>query len=320
MPADAAEPTPSTPTPTGDLPWAKGVSKDKQTVAFELFDQGNKKFVERDYAEALATYRQALAQWDHPAIRFNIAECLIHLDRPVEAYEHLQKSMLYGAAALGEQVHQRAVINDKLLKGQLARITISVEEAGADVTLDGEPLFKAPGSATRVVKPGRHQIVAKKAGHITQTREVVALPGEPSNLQIKLPTLEAGAKLERRWSAWVPWTVLGAGAVVAGLGGVFQLQSSSNANEYEDEIARQCPNGCLPSEIPESTKDLEDRSELQNVLGVSMLATGGAILVGGIVLVILNQPRRVEVQPDGRLAVQPMVGRDTVGASLSFDF
>ena len=36
------------------------------------------------------------------------------------------------------------------------------KEVGAKVTLDGEELFTAPGEATRVLKPGKHQIVGSK--------------------------------------------------------------------------------------------------------------------------------------------------------------
>ena len=84
-----------------DKPWAAGVSAENQKAALDLYNDGAKAFGDADYKDALATYTRALALWDHPAIRYNIAVCLINLDRPVEALDNLEHAMRFGAAPLG---------------------------------------------------------------------------------------------------------------------------------------------------------------------------------------------------------------------------
>jgi tetratricopeptide (TPR) repeat protein len=66
-----------------ERPWAKGVSAADQKAALALYDEGNKFFEESEYKEALEKYEQALVHWQHPAIYFNAAVCLHHLDQDV---------------------------------------------------------------------------------------------------------------------------------------------------------------------------------------------------------------------------------------------
>src|SRR5262249_43654840 len=84
----------------GNRPWAQGVSDQQQTQALDKFKQGNALFEDHQYANALTTYREAIAFWDHPAIRFNIAVSLIHLDDPVQAFENLESALRYGESPL----------------------------------------------------------------------------------------------------------------------------------------------------------------------------------------------------------------------------
>src|SRR4051812_38973049 len=100
-------------------PWVAGVSEDNKAAAKKLLAQGNELFLEHKYAEALDTFKQAIAKWDHPAIRFNIVRCLIQLDRPVDAAENLELALKYGPAPLEESVYAEAVAYKKLLATQV---------------------------------------------------------------------------------------------------------------------------------------------------------------------------------------------------------
>lgn len=77
-------------------PWASGVTEAEQAIALDLYVAGNREFTESRYAQALAKYKEALQHWDHPAIRYNMAVCLINLDQPVEARDNLERSFAYG--------------------------------------------------------------------------------------------------------------------------------------------------------------------------------------------------------------------------------
>ena len=70
------------PTETGDRPWAKGVSKERQEAAWEVFREGNALLKDSLFAKAADKYREALKSWDHPAIHYNLALALVNLDQP----------------------------------------------------------------------------------------------------------------------------------------------------------------------------------------------------------------------------------------------
>src|SRR5262245_25248836 len=77
-------------------PWADGVAAAAQARALAIYEEGNALFGENQFAQALVKYREGLAIWDHPMIRHNIAICLLELDQPVEALEHLEKALAFG--------------------------------------------------------------------------------------------------------------------------------------------------------------------------------------------------------------------------------
>src|SRR5687768_16838564 len=91
-----------------ETPWSQGVTAAQRETAQRLLEEGNDLFVENKHREALAKYEEAVASWDHPAIRFNMVRALIALDRPLEAYESVLKALAHGAAPLEPEVYTEA--------------------------------------------------------------------------------------------------------------------------------------------------------------------------------------------------------------------
>ncbi|MEO6772765.1 MAG: PEGA domain-containing protein [Kofleriaceae bacterium] len=289
-----------------DKPWAAGVTAEHQKAALDLYNAGAKAFGDADYKDALATYTHALALWDHPAIRFNIAVCLINLDRPVEALDNLEQAMRFGAAPLGPDLWRQAQINHKLLSAQVAEIEVNAEP-GASVSLDGKPL---EGPSQRVLT-GDHQIVVEKPRYQTETRAIRLKPGDHVTIKIELKPIAVARTLHRRWSRWLPWSVLGGGAVVAAIGVPVWFAASSSFDRYDAEVTASCPHGCITgTPAAQHVMDLKSHAEFQNTAAVSLFAVGGAIAATGFVMVILNQPH----------LVTPVVGSDHAGLAISGRF
>lgn len=167
-------------------PWATGVSEADQARALEIYVAANRAFVERRYADALLQYKGALTHWDHPAIRFNMVVCLLELGQPVEARGHLERSLAYGAAALGPDAYAQALGHRDRLDRQLVRLTLDCPEPDEDVLLDGQLIFKGPGQVTRFVLPGEHQVVASKQGYLPATKRIMLVAGKPETYQVRL--------------------------------------------------------------------------------------------------------------------------------------
>lgn len=166
-------------------PWASGVPDSEQKVALELYEAGNRDYVHQRYPQALVSYREALEHWDHPAIRFNLAVCLIDLGRPVEARNHLERAMAYGAAALGGESFAQGERYRRQLDARLVRLTLDCPEPGEEVLIDGELVFTGPGMVDRFLLPGEHHIVATKPGFLPATRKVVLVAGQPASYEIR---------------------------------------------------------------------------------------------------------------------------------------
>jgi hypothetical protein len=290
-----------------DKPWVTGVSEQNKAAAKELLDRGNAKFVERDYVGALALYTEAVAKWDHPAIRFNIVRCLIQLDRPVEANENLTLALVYGAAPLEEAVYNEALAYQKLLANEVAIVRVRCEQAGVKITLDGEPLVDCPGEQERRVKPGRHQLVGAKPGFLTKTSDVFVVGGGQERLSLSLMPMERAGVLVHRWPTWMPWVVVGAGLTVTGVGGLIEYQSFQRMDEYDRALVAACiDTGCGPDKpVPDQVRDIKASAQLQNTIAVGVMSAGVATVIAGGVLLYMNRARAVfptaEVVPHGAI-------------------
>jgi hypothetical protein len=299
-----AKPKPAPPPPaqpSAPRPWAEGVSQEQQNQALRIFKEGNTLFAESQHAAALAKYRDALKVWDHPAIRYNAAVALINLDQPLAADAELDSAMRFGEAALGGDTWKQALLYKKLLGGQLADLGVACSEPGAEVMLDGQLLFVAPGEKTTRLLPGPHSLVARKAGYLNETRALMLPPGRRSDEKITLVSLASlPTRTVRRWKPYKPWVLFGAGVVVALVGVPLVVDAKHNFDSFDAEVARSCPNGCAPGMLPPTTIDAHNRGSAENTAAIGMFAAGGAIAVAGSVLLILNTPhaeRRVAWAP-----------------------
>lgn len=280
-----------------DVEWAAGVSKDDQRKANALFAEANELFAQQAHAPALEKYRAAIALWDHPLIRFNMAVTLVRLDRLVEAAESLDKALRFGAAPFPEPAqYQQALDYQRLVAGRVGTIEVTCDQQGAGVLLDGKPWLPCPGKRRTHVLAGPHLIVAERAGYLTMSRRVFVTGGATVRERVELVPLDA-VELEYPSPRWLPWSVTAGGAAIA-LGGLgFYLAGRSQMDRFEEDYAMLCPDGC-DAELDENATQRQlaqqrDSAELKGAIAVAMFGVGGAITVGGVVWTILNRPRRV---------------------------
>jgi tetratricopeptide (TPR) repeat protein len=300
-----------------DKPWAAGVSADDQAKALELYRQGNELFEQARYLEALAKYEVALRAWDHPSIRYNAAVCLINLGRADEAYENLTAALRFGGEPLSAELQRQAATYEKLLVGQLAELEVRCTEPEAKVMLDGKPLLACPGTESRRVRPGNHQLVGEKPGYATDARAIELPAGKKTVIVLELKLLDAGGspgRLERRWPRWMPWTVLAAGAVIGGISIPLSLAARDDYRAWDAQFAALCPAGCDPSLLApaqRATLDALDSDRKRSAtLAYASVAIGATAIAAGFTLVLLNQPRLVGA------TVQPEVSADRATVSL----
>lgn len=306
--------------PGEERPWAQGVPPDKQKAALELFRTGNTLLKESVFVQAAEKYRQALALWDHPAIHYNLALALLNLDQPTEVYEHLVAAMRYGVAPLDIEKMEHARAYKNLIERQLASLEVTCDEPGATVSMDGQKLLSAPGKFEGRVRPGAHTFAVSKEGHPPTTVSRTLHADEKTSLALKLFTDEDLTRYRRRWSAWKPWAVLGAGVAVAVTGGALHMQARKSYDDFDSHIA-EC-GGCVPT--PDVTQ-MRTRGDSMQQLAFGAYAVGSAAVVTGAVLAIINRPQPYRISPDEAqspqgVSIAPLLGGSKGGVQATFRF
>lgn len=304
VPAPEPEPPPPPPPPPEVKPWAEGVPKETQDQASALYDEGNQLFAQQAHAPAVEKYKAALALWDHPLVRFNLAVTEIKLDRILEAADDLERSLRYGDKPFTPALYESALNYQALLKGRVGTIEASCKQAGARLLLDGKPLVSCPGSTKIRVLVGEHAIVGEKQGFLTKSEKVVVDGDETVQHQVTLLPVDSAVVVTYPYRRWIPWTTAGLGFAVGLAGAGTWLLGKNQMDQFNADYRVVCMNGCEPGLTDPSHRSLaaqRDSAELKGQIGIGMMAVGGGVLATGIVLVILNRPTRsmpsVEVAP-----------------------
>jgi len=292
-------------------PWAEGVSAEVQHRANVVFAAANDLFAKRDFAAAVKKYRESLELWDHPLVRFNLAVTLIRMDRVLEAADELDRSLQYGAEPFTPDLYQQALDYQKLVQGRVGELEVTCDQPHTHVLLDGKPWFDCPGTQKRRVLAGEHAVVGERGGFVPSAKRVLVAGGATTTETITLVGIERAITVRYPYPRWIGWTALGAGAAIAITGGAFRYLGGRNMERYETAFGVACPDGCDLAAHPDLI-DKHDHARFQGTLGIVLLATGGAIAVGGIIAAVLDRPR--STVPNLELA--PAQG----GASVRWSF
>lgn len=327
---------PSAPT---SRPWAQGVSQERQAAALALFTEGTDLLKDAFFTRAVEKYKEALDQWDHPAIHFNMAKALMNLDNPVDAYKHLDSSMKYGGAPLDEdQIDQVKRYMKLLYDGELADLVIVCQEPGAVVSLNGVEIFKGPGQWTGLVRAAQTTVLATKDGFQPAQVQKVLPKGQKTEVSLSLIAVESVTKYTRVMDAWKPWVVVGSGAAALIAGGIFTWQASKSFDDY-DSMIEVCNAesaisivddtgtdtggkivGCVPTQ---AMKDKESSGKLFQTLSIVSYVAGGATLATGLVLLYINRERPIKVEvpvEEQPVTFMPVIGPDGAGVTATMRF
>lgn len=302
----------------GARAWDVGVPAADRRAAEALFGHAVELHEQLLRAQAVARYEQALALWENPYIRWNLALLMNDMGQHLRAYEHLERALAWGPEALGRDDWAKlAGMRRMLLAERLAVIEARCDQPGAALALDGKPWFRGPGAARRVVLPGEHVLTASKPGHFPLARTIILPAGSRGAVTVWLSI--DGIVVQRRWARWQPWVVVGGGAAVALVGAGLERAARSDLAEARRTLARRCAGAvtCDPA-----TPRAHGRGVFQRRVAAGALAMAGAITAAGLVLAYLNQPRvyRTEDRGGSAFDLVPMAAPDAAGVAARFRF
>ncbi|WP_437967444.1 hypothetical protein WMF04_49200 [Sorangium sp. So ce260] len=297
-------------------PWHEGVAEERKREAQELFMQGRDLHRRMVLGDARRKYEEALALWEHPDLRFHLGKVLKTMGMPLLAYENLRLARRWGPASLDPEDDEEArALMKELVERELAVVEMRCDEPGAAVLLDGRPWFVGPGSSRRFVTPGEHVISATKEGYFPLVKPVVVLAGVDASGVLKLSA--DGIVTVRRWAAWKPWAVVGAGAGLGLAGAVLRWQADEHVEQAEQQFEATCKSNCAPT-----TRDATSRGLTERGVATGLFIAGGATLATGAVLAFLNMPRTYRSEDRGGVELQivPAASGAMAGLSAALSF
>lgn len=243
-------------------------------MARERFKEGVRFYDLKQYEKARAAFLQAYALKKHPAVLLNIAQSELRSGHEPEAAAHFAQFLRENPDA---PATERAEAEKGLsaAKEAVAEVQLTVNEAGAEVLVDGETVGKAPLAGALYLRPGPHTIEARKGDHVARiTHDAQA--GQSANVPLTLaaprppqpkpqpapadPSPEeedvelSASTSDQSFFQWLgdsPLGMVGAGISVIGLGaGVgFSLAAKNkydSANEAADLIREHVAAGNPP--------------------------------------------------------------------------
>jgi hypothetical protein len=158
--------------------------------AGELKARGDAAFDGRNYAEALAQYRAALAQGGDPRIRYNIAQTLTALERYPDALASYQAFLAEAPAGTLNAAQQEkffALLDE--LKSKIARLDIRCDVPGARVLLRDTALGTTPLDTISVgAGPAKIEVIAE--GYRPFVSEVSLVGGRSQTVMVALERID----------------------------------------------------------------------------------------------------------------------------------
>lgn len=304
-----------------DKPWNRGVPTETRQAARDLFLEGNRLFNIPLYGRAAEKYLAALSRWKHPAFYFNLALAQLNLGQEVEAHENLKQAIRQGEEPLGADQFHEAQRQLAELEHLLGRIRVRCPTAGAEVTLDGAPVFTGPGSHEAWIKPKAHEVSARRPNYLSKASRVTVRSGELTSVDLQLVALSDAE--QTRWAVWKPWAVVASSVAIGLASGGLHAISRQGFKTYDDRFQHlSCVKmGCKESEIGADLNGQLRHAMLEQKLAVGGYVAAGTLIATGAVLLYLNRPRLVEQEtadsPPPRVAIVPAVSGDMIGVLMT---
>jgi hypothetical protein len=132
-------------------------------IARQRYNEGVKAYDAGKYEDARTAFLQAYALKKHPAVLLNLGQSELRSNHPEDAGNHFQQFLREHTGATPEE---RATAEKGIAeaKKKASLVVVSVDAAGADVSIDGTTIGKSPLYDPVFIKPGKHTVFATLGG------------------------------------------------------------------------------------------------------------------------------------------------------------
>jgi hypothetical protein len=174
------------PTLAGPAAAPAPLSETLQGDASQAYEAAKLLATNRDFAGALAEFEQAYKASKDPRLLFNMAICEKELHRYARMKLILEQFLREGGTAMTPET--RATVDEALsaIRPLIASVRLTVSEAGATVSVDGDAVGTTPLATPIVVELGRHQLSVTKPGFVTLASTIETPGGSEAVLSLSM--------------------------------------------------------------------------------------------------------------------------------------
>lgn len=304
-PAAAADAKPATAETPTDLDAAR------QTV----FAEAVQAMLNKDWATCRVKALGVWTQKQHPQVAALLGICEEQLKLYPDAAEHLDYHRKNDA---GKSADRTKEVEEswKRVQPKVAIWEVTANVADVDVKVNGKPRGLAP--ITLYLEAGSVTLEAKKEGYKSQVLGITANAGEQQKKVLAMVVdKDAPPPPSEGRPMWPGWLIGGVGLAGVGAGAALLGIGQAKLGDAEDagSALRAANSSCEPPTGSASAQcgtaqDALDSAAAMSTAGIVVMGVGGAALIGGIVYLVLPQPKAEQV------GFVPWVSRESAGVTV----
>jgi len=304
----------------------------QKAEAKKHFDAGKALMKVEDFAGAASEFEESVRLYPTRNGLFNLANSYKGAglyEEALDAYRRLETEF---GSQLDDEASAKMKEDVRDIQALIAWVTVEVSQDGATVTVDGVERGTSPLGKPLLLGAGSHAIEVALEGYETFSEEISILAGDRKTVSIWMVALPEPEEDTSAGEEAVPpprvvpepegrsglfkggVATLTIGAAVTLAGGVTGYLALRKGNTLENE----CPSGECPPELHDEMRDMDDLAVTTNVL----LGVGGALVLSGAVMLIVDAKRSGEDEADASVEVSlaPILGPSSAGASIAGRF
>lgn len=286
VPAEAAPPQPEPP------------PADLTEQAKQLYLLGAEAFAAQRNADAIRYFRQAEKLVPSAKLTYNIALAYDEMGDGGRALSEYRTFLVREPHSLHRQeaLARVAQLEQALAAQGVQQLSVTSEPAGATLRVDGALVGVTPWSGE--LSPGQHRVQLEHTGRQPREAEVTLAAAHAADLHVALPAAPV-VPLEQpgAWTRIQPltWGMLGVGAGALAGGLAFELSRASSSERAGN------------ASTPEARARAEGAADSKQMASLLLLGAGGAFLIGGTVLLVLDVSGAQPGEPAARSSAEPLL-------------
>lgn len=283
---------------------AEAVVEARRAEAKSKYEAGVEAYQRGRYKDAADLFLAADRASPSATLSFNIARAYEKLNDSSSALRWYRDYLRRNPTAQNADAVREAItkLAAALAQKGVQQVSVFSTPAGATVSIDEQPVGVTPWTGD--LSPGKHHVALSSRGYADAERDIELTTTEPLELSVQLeqaaptasapvtappaastpaaastPVRPASAPVEstgKSFGPW-PWVTLGAGAVALGGSLTFELLRRSAESDAEKERTQLGFQSAL------------DRMDSRKTVSRVLLGAGGALVLTGGVLLLINK-------------------------------